>query len=316
MRRGCYPRPMPSRTRWVTPAVFLLLGSIWGSSFLWIKIALDEIGPATLVAERMTLGAIGMVAFLPFIGERLPRRWRELGPLAVLGLVNAGLPIFLISWGELHVDSGTAAVLNSLVPIFSLVIAGLWLRTEPVTALRVTGLLLGFGGAAVLASRELSLSGDPLGLIGALAVVAAAASYALGASYARHRITRTHRYVVAAGSLVFAALYLWPLAILTEWPLRVPSEPGGIFAVAWLGLLGSFVAYLCFFYLIQQLGATITTMVTYLFPVIGIGLGTLVLGEQLDVRMVIGTLLVLIGIVIVGLRYDARVSREARGTLE
>ena len=307
---------MSSPARWLTPAIFLLLGLIWGSSFLWIKIALQEIGPATLVALRMSLGAIGFLLFLPFIGERLPRRWREWLPLAVLGLINTGLPIFLISWGELHVDSGTAAVLNSLVPLFSLIIAGLWLRTEPVTALRVTGLILGFGGAAVLASRELALDADPMGVVGALAVVAAAASYAFGASYARHRITRTHRYVVAGGSLIFAALYLWVLAIVSEWPLEVPTQPDGIVAVLWLGLLGSFVAYLCFFFLIHHLGATLATMVTYLFPVVGVGLGTIFLGELLDTRMIIGTILVLAGIVVVGLRYDARVSREPGGAPE
>ena len=298
------------------PAVFLLLGLIWGSSFLWIKIALQDIGPATLVALRMSLGALGFLLFLPFIGERLPRQWREWLPLAVLGLINTGLPIFLISWGELYVDSGTAAVLNSLVPLFSLIIAGLWLRTEPVTALRVSGLILGFGGAAVLASRELALDADPMGVIGALAVVAAAASYAFGASYARHRITRTHRYVVAGGSLIFAALYLWVLAIVSEWPLEVPTQPDGIIAVLWLGLLGSFVAYLCFFFLIHHLGATLATMVTYLFPVVGVGLGTIFLGELLDPRMIVGTILVLAGIVVVGLRYDARVSREPGGALE
>lgn len=307
---------MTSPARWLTPAVFLLLGAIWGSSFLWIKIALDEIGPVTLVAERMTLGAVAMLAFLPFIGERLPRAWRELAPLAVLGLVNTGLPIFLISWGELYVDSGTAAVLNSLVPLFSLVIAGLWLRTEPVTALRVAGLVLGFAGAAVLASRELAITSDPLALVGALAVVAAAGSYALGASYAKHRIGRTHRYVVACGSLVFAAIYLWVYAAITEWPLRVPVQVDSIVAVVWLGILGAFVAYLCFFYLIHHLGATVASMVTYLFPVVGVALGAIVLREQLDARMVIGTALVLAGIVVVGLRYDSRVSREPRGALE
>jgi drug/metabolite transporter (DMT)-like permease len=308
---------MSNRSRWLTPAVFLLLGLIWGSSFLWIKIALQEIGPATLVAHRMTLGALGFLVYLPFIGERLlPRSWREAYPLAVLGMINTGLPIFPISWGELYVDSGTAAVLNSLVPLFSLVIAGLWLRTEPVTALRVTGLILGFGGAALLASRELALDADPLGLIGALAVVGAAASYAFGASYARHRITRTHRYVVAGGSLVFAAIYLWVLAIASEWPLRFTTQPDGIVAVLWLGILGSFVAYLCFFYLIQNLGATLATMVTYLFPVVGVGLGTIFLGELLDLRLVVGTILVLAGIIVVGLRYDARVSRAPRGEPE
>ena len=290
--------------RWLLPVAFIGLGLIWGSSFLWIKIAVDEIGPATLVAYRMSLGAAGMLALLPFIGQALPRRWREIRHLAVMGLINAGLPIFLISWGELYVDSGTAAVLNSLTPLFSLVIAGAVLRAEPVTWLRVTGLVLGFAGAAVLASRELELRGDAMVLLGALAVTLATLSYAVGASYARYRVRRTHRYVVAAGTLVFAALYAWLLALPTE-GFAVPREGDTIVAVVWLGILGSFVAYLAFFFLIERLGATVATMVTYLFPVVGVAVGVAVLGEALDWHLAVGTILVLAGLVIVTARLPA-----------
>ncbi len=205
------PPRAPTLSRWLTPGTFILLGLIWGSSFLWIKIAVDEIPPATLVAYRMSLGALGLLAFLAVRRELVVPRGRQLVPLAILGAINTALPIFLISWGEQFVDSGTAAVLNSLVTIFSLILAGLFLRTEPVTWLRTLGLLIGFGGAALLASREFALRGDLAGLIGSLAVVVAAISYAVGASFAKYRIKDTPRYAVAAWSLVFAALYMWAL---------------------------------------------------------------------------------------------------------
>lgn len=308
--------PAAPRPAWILPGAFILLGLIWGSSFAWIKIAVDEIPPATLVAWRMTLGAIGMIAMLAILrGVPVPRGPREWLPLVVMGAVNAAIPIFLISWGEQFVDSGTAAVLNSLVPIFSLIIAGLMLRTEPVTALRVGGLVLGFIGAALLASRELELRADRSGLLGALAVVLAAVSYAVGVSYARHRIKSTHRYVVAAGTLLFAAVDMWVLALLVDGGVIVPTQIDTIVAVAWLGILGSFIAYVLFFFLIEHLGATMAAMVTYLFPVVGVGLGVLLLGERLDTRLVIGAVLVLVGIVVVSLRYDPRMSRvpiEAR----
>ena len=307
---------MSASPRWLLPAAFVLLGLIWGSSFAWIKIAVDEIPPATLVAWRMTLGAIGMVAMLAILRIPWPRTRGEWIPLAVLGTINAAIPIFLISWGEQFVDSGTAAVLNSLVPIFSLIIAGLALRTEPVTALRVGGLVLGFIGAALLASRELSLRADASGLIGALAVVLAAVSYAVGASYSRHRIGLNHRYVVAGGTLVFAALDMWVLALLTDGGVVVPRELDTLVAVAWLGILGSFVAYVLFFFLIENLGATLATMVTYIFPIVGVAIGVLLLNERMDVRLAIGTSLVLVGIVVVGLRYDAGVSRVPGGVRE
>ena len=307
---------MSARPRWLLPAAFVLLGLIWGSSFAWIKIAVDEIPPATLVAWRMTLGAIGMLGLLAFVRVRWPRTAGEWLPLVVLGAINAAIPIFLISWGQQFVDSGTAAVLNSLVPIFSLVIAGLALRTEPVTALRVGGLVLGFIGAALLASRELSLRADASGFIGAMAVVLAAISYALGASYARNRIGHSHRYIVAGGSLVFAAVDMWVVALVADGGIIVPRELDTLIAVAWLGLLGSFVAYVLFFFLIENIGATLTTMVTYIFPVVGVALGVLLLNERMDARLAIGTALVLAGIVVVGLRYDSGVSREPGGLRE
>ena len=307
---------MSSRPRWVLPGAFVLLGLIWGSSFAWIKIAVADVPPATLVAWRMSLGAFGMLALIAALRLPRPRGAGEWLPLVVLGAVNAAIPIFLISWGQQWVDSGTAAVLNSLAPIFSLLIAGLALRVEPVTALRVIGLLLGFVGAAVLASRQLDLRADAAGLIGAMAVVVAAFSYAVGASYARHRIERTHRYVVAGGTLLFAAVDAWVLALLADGGVVVPTQVSSLVAILWLGILGSFVAYVLFFFLIEHLGATMASMVTYLFPVVGVGLGVLALGETMDVRLALGTILVLIGIIVVSLRYDAAVSRVPSGVRE
>jgi drug/metabolite transporter (DMT)-like permease len=258
---------------------------------------------------------MAMIAFLPFIGQRLPTARGELGHLAVMGLINAGLPIFLISWGEsVGVDSGTAGVLNSLTPIFSLIIAGLLLRTEVVTPLRIAGVLIGFGGAFVLTAREINFSAEGNALLGAIAVVIAAASYAAGASYARHRIRYTHRYVVAGGTLLFAAVYATLAALVLEGGISVPTQADTLIAVGWLGLLGSFVAYLLYFFLIAQLGATGSTMVTYVFPLVAVALGVAFLREALDWTLVLGTMLVLAGIATVTLRYDSAVIRVARAT--
>ncbi len=299
-------------SRFAVPIAFITLGLIWGSSFLWIKIAVDELPAATVVAQRLTIGFVGMSIFLRVTGTPMPRAPRELVPLALMGLLNGALPYLLITWGEETVDSATAAVLNSLTPIFSLVIAGLLLRTEPVTYLRVIGLVVGFAGAALLATREFELRNDPAGLVGAGAVVLAALSYAVAASYARRSMLVSHRYVVAAGTALFGALFTWPLALLSD-GVQLPTQPDTIVAVLWLGAMGAFVAYLLYFYLIAELGATLASMVTYVFPVVGVALGVIVLGELLDLRLVIGTALVMAGIGIVSLRYDAAVRRAARG---
>jgi drug/metabolite transporter (DMT)-like permease len=299
-------------SRFAVPIAFVTLGLIWGSSFLWIKIAVDELPAATVVAHRLTIGFACMLVFMAARGVRLPRGRDELLPLAVMGLLNAALPYLLITWGEEVVDSATAAVLNSLTPIFSLVLAGLLLRTEAVTFLRVVGLLVGFAGAALLATREFELRNDSAGLIGAGAVTLAALSYAVAASYARHSMKVTHRYVVSAGTMLFGAIFIWPLALLAD-GVRIPTQGDTILAVVWLGAMGAFVAYLLYFFLIGELGATLASMVTYMFPVVGVALGVLVLGEVLDARLAVGTALVLAGIGVVSLRYDAAVRRAARG---
>lgn len=299
-------------SRFAVPIAWITLGLIWGSSFLWIKIAVDELPAATVVAQRLTIGFVCMLAFMAWRGVRLPRTARELGPLAVMGALNAALPYLLITWGEEVVDSATAAVLNSLAPIFSLVIAGFLLRVEAVTFLRVVGLLVGFAGAAVLATREFELRGDPAGLVGAGAVVLAALSYAVAASYARHSMKVTHRWVVSAGTMLFGAILIWPLALVAD-GIRIPTQPDTIIGLLWLGVMGAFVAYLLYFWLIAELGATLAAMVTYVFPVVGVALGVVFLDELLDARLLIGTALVLVGIGIVSLRYDAAVRRAARG---
>jgi drug/metabolite transporter (DMT)-like permease len=305
------PPALASERRWLLPAAFILLGTIWGSSFAWIKVAVEELPPATLVAERMALGAVAMLVLLAFTRPPRPTRG-QVGHLAVMGAVNAGLPIFLISWGEQYIDSGTAAVLNSLVPIFSLLIAGFVLKTETWSLLRVMGILIGFAGAAVLASREFAFNPGPAAIGGALAVTVASLSYAIGASYAKVRIVSTDRYVVAGGTLVFAALYLAIIALVVDGGLALPTQPATIIGLLWLGLLGSFFAYVLYFFLITHLGATVSTMVTYVFPVVGVTLGVVVLGEVLDLRLILGTALVVIGIAIVGLRYDSVVSLATR----
>jgi drug/metabolite transporter (DMT)-like permease len=306
------PTPsLASERRWLLPAAFVLLGLIWGSSFLWIELAIRELPPATLTAERLTLAAVAMLLFLAITRPPRPTRG-QVGHLAVLGAVNAGFPIFSISWGQQYVDSGTAAVLNSLTPIFSLLIAGLMLRTEMWSPLRGLGVLVGFAGAVVLASREFAFNPGPEAIAGAIAVTAGAASYAVGASYVKYRIRSTDRYVVAGGTLVFAALYLWVVAFIADGSPVLPTQPAVIIGLLWLGLLGSFFAYILYFFLIAHLGATVSTMVTYMFPVVGVTLGVVVLGEVLDARLLLGAALVVLGIGIVSLRYDAVVSLATR----
>ena len=196
--------------------------------------------------------------FLAITRPRRPTR-RQVGHLAVLGAVNAGFPIFIISWGQQYVDSGTAAVLNSLTPIFSLLIAGLLLRTEMWSPLQGLGVLVGFAGAVVLASRvrlqpgpgghRRRDSGDRRGGELRRGSQLREVPHPVDRPLCRgRRDTRLRR-----------ALYLWVVALIADGSPVLPTQPAAIIGLLWLGLLGSFFAYILYFFLIAHLGATVST---------------------------------------------------------
>jgi drug/metabolite transporter (DMT)-like permease len=278
---------------------FLLLGSIWGSSFLWIKLALTELGPFTLVAFRLLFGVLGMVLVLWLKRPTFPRDRKTLALLVLMGLTNTALPFTLISWGQLSIDSGVASILNSTTPLFTLVIAHFFLDDERMNLPRAIGLLVGFLGIVLLFSRDLGLEGFRSGLLGQAAVLAAAISYAGSSVMARRSFRAVPLLVQASVPLFVADGLIWAGALVLEAPIKIPQLPLTWFALMWLGFLGSCLAYLLYFYLLTHEGSTRTTLVTYMFPVIGVGLGVLFLGESLDARLVIGALLVVAGIGVV-----------------
>ena len=278
---------------------FLLLGSIWGSSFLWIKIALEELEPFTLVGFRLLFGAVGMALVLLARRPALPKERRTWLLLALMGLTNTALPFVLISWGETVIDSAVASILNSTTPLFTLIIAHYFLSDERMNVPRALGLLLGFAGILLLFSRDVGLEGFRSGLLGQAAVLAAALSYAGSSVFARRAFRDVPLLIQAAIPLFSADLLIWVGAIALESPVNIPALPITWVALAWLGLLGSCIAYLLYFYLINNVGSTRSTLVTYMFPVIGVALGVLFLDERLDLRLIIGALMVVAGIGVV-----------------
>lgn len=281
--------------------LFLSLSAVWGSSFLWIKIAVQDVGPFTLVAWRLLFGSVGMGLVLWFNKTSLPRSgvtWRD---LAALGLVNTALPFVLISWGEQTIDSAVASILISTVPLFTLVIAHLFLQDDPMTLRRVAGLLIGFGGVLTLMSRDLD-GGFEAGLAGQFAVLGAALSDASGAVFARLRLRYVHPFVQAFAPMAVADAVVWSFAWPVEGGALVPAVPITWLALLWLGLLGSCLAYILYFSLLQRVGPTRTTMVTYLIALFGVALGVIFLNEPLDARLVGGGALVVVGIAVVNWR--------------
>ncbi len=280
---------------------FALLGLIWGSSFLWIKIAVDEIGPFMLVALRLLFGLLGLLVIMGLQRQSFPRNRRVLLAFLFMGAFNTALPFVLISWGETKIDSGLASILNGTVPLFTIIIAHFWLHDEKITPARITGLIVGFIGVVVLVSRDFGPQGIQGNLFGQLAVIAASISYATAITFSRKYLRGQSPVVQSTMILLIAEAMLWIVTPIAESPLRFPALPITWFAVAWLGLLGSCLAYLLFFYLINAWGPTRASVVTYVFPVIGVILGIVFLKEVVDWRLIAGTLLVAGGILVLNM---------------
>ena len=292
--------PAPStRLDWF---LFVVLGFLWGSSYLFIKIGVDAgLQPFTLVALRLLIGLALLVAVVVIAREELPRGARMYGHLAVMGVFSVALPFALITWAEVSVDSSLAAVLTGAVPLFVIPFAALVLPTERVTFNGLVGIAIGLVGVAIVVGfNPATLAGTDL--LPQLALIGAAASYALGGVYARRNVQGLRPMIPALFQVAFAFVYTAVPALVLERPWEQPLGFDAIFSVVWLGLLGSGAAYLVFFRLLRSWGATRTTLVAYLLPIWGIVLGAIVLQEPIDLRLILGTALVIAGIGLVNAR--------------
>ena len=272
--------------------VFILLGLIWSSSFLWIKIGVQEIGPMALVAFRMLFGAVTAIVIGIVQKVAWPRDWKTWGIFAILGPTSLAIPIFFISWGEQTIDSAVASILNATTPLFTIVIAHFLLQDDKMTVQKVLGLLIGFAGVIVLLSKDL-VAGAQNSVMGQAAVILASLFYAGSAVYARKLTQHVDGVVRGAMPLITSTIFMWIVGPLTERPFEFPFLPLTWIAILWLGILGSGLAVIMLYYLIHEIGPTRASMVTYLFPVGGVILGVIFLNEHLSWQLVVGTLLII-----------------------
>jgi drug/metabolite transporter (DMT)-like permease len=272
--------------------MLLALAAIWGSSFMFIKVAVREVTPGEVVFGRVLTGTLALLPAVPFLGGWAPtwaglRRWWR--PLLLLGIFNAALPFWLLAWSEKRLDSGLAAVLQASMPLFTALFVYWFARTERVTGARLVGVVLGFVGVLFLVGVQ--PSGD---IVSALAVLLTAVLYAGSSVYAGIRLRETPALVTSLGALGFATLVTLPLG-LTELPAEVPSWKviGSILA---LGAVGLSIAYLLYFTLIAGAGAPYAALVTYLVPALALFYGAVILDEPITASAIGGLLLILAGV--------------------
>jgi drug/metabolite transporter (DMT)-like permease len=275
----------------------IVLSLIWGSSFMLIKVMLEEMGPIAVAWLRLGGGSLFVLVFAARQLHHLkPRRW---GDLLVQGALSSAIPFMLIPWGEERIDSSLAAILNAAMPLFVVPLAHIVLVDERITRLRTIGVALGFVGVVVVIGPDLLEIGKS-STQGQLAVVLASASYAAGAVWTRRRMLGIDSRALAAGQGVAAFLIVTPLLFgfesvppLLDLPSRV------LLATVALALLSSGVAIVVYFWLLSTVSATHAALVTYLAPIAALFWGWLVLSEGVTTVMVPGLALIIAGVYLV-----------------
>ena len=271
----------------------LLLRALWGASFIFIRVAVPELGPFILVELRVGIAAATLALCAALLG-RLPKlraRWRQ---FALLGTVNVAIPFSLISAAEINLTASLAAILNSTTVMFTAMVAAVWMG-DALTARKFVGLVLGIVGVTVL------VGWDPVAMnwvvvLSVGAMLAASLSYALGAVYAKRTFAGSPPLAIAIGQLTAASMLVLPLAAVS-----VPGRPSTtvVLSVLALALLSTAVAYMLYFRLIENVGPTSTSTVTLLVPLFGLLFGVVLLDEPVGLGTFAGLALILSSVALI-----------------
>jgi len=275
-------------------ALLGLLAGLWGSSYLLIKIALATIPPITLIALRVSIAAAFLVMVMRCQGTPFRRDWRTWRMLLIQAFFNSIASWTVLAWGQQHVDSGLAGVLNSTSPIFVFFITLLFTRHEAVTAWKLAGASLGLAGVALIVGLD-ALHGIGRQIAGQLAVLLGALLYA-GAAIHGRRFSAIPPTVTAAGTMIWATVCLVPLSLAVDRPWTLTPSAGSIAAAAVLGLFCTGVALLLYFRLVRTIGSMGVASQSYLRAGVSVVLGTFVLGERISPASGLGLALILLGV--------------------
>lgn len=273
---------------------FVLLGALWGASFLFMRLGAAEFGALPTAGMRVAIAALFLLPLLLLRGQwqALSKHW---GKIFFLGMLNSGIPFALYAYALLSISTGLSSLLNATVPLFGALVAWLWLKDRP-HGMKILGLLIGFVGVAMLAWGKASFKPDASGLVTGWAVLAclgACLCYGISASFTKRHLGGVPSLVIATGSQLGATVGL-ALPSLWLWPSQPPS-PTAWLALLAVGVLCTGVAYVLFFRLIDKVGAAGALTVTFLIPVFAVLYGVVFLGESVTAWMLICGTVILLG---------------------
>ncbi|HKQ23907.1 MAG TPA: DMT family transporter [Burkholderiales bacterium] len=274
-------------------SMLLALSVLWGGSFFFVGVAVKELPPLTIVVLRVALAALALLLMIWFLGMRLPRARGTWSAFFGMGFLNNVVPFVLIVWGQTHIASGVASILNATVPLFAMIVAHVFTADDKLTGRRLAGVVVGFVGVAIMIGGA-ALQGLGVGVMAQLAILAAAISYAFAGVYGRRfQLMGVAPIVTATGQVTASSLMLTPVMLIVDqpWTLPFPSL-NTLGALVGLALLSTALGYVLYFRILATAGAINLLLVTFLIPVSAILPGIVVLGETLQPKHLVGMALI------------------------
>ena len=288
--------------------LIVLLSILWGGSFFFVGVAVKDFPPFTIVLCRVTLASAILLVVIYLKGNKMPSSLALWGGFIVMGALNNLIPFSLIVWGQTHIGSGLASILNGTTPIFSVILAHFLTKEERLTTNRMFGVLVGWVGVTVLIGID-SLRNFGIEMLGQFAVLGAAFSYAYAAIYGR-RFKDLSPLVVATGMLCGSTIMMTPMTLFIDQPWNLSSSGYTMIALFGLAAISTSLAYIIYFRILATAGPTNLLLVTLLIPLSAILLGVMVLGERLEWNAFVGMGLIFIGLIAIDGRLLKRFKRK------
>jgi drug/metabolite transporter (DMT)-like permease len=291
--------------------VWLVLCGIWGSTWLFIKLGLEDLPPLTFAGIRFIIACAILFAWIRIRHLQLPKKGADWTLLAITGILSFGLNYGLVFWGEQYISSGLAALLQATLPAFGLVFAHIHLPSERLSWAKIGGVILGVCGVAVVFSNQLAVSGRQA-LAGCVALILSALFAAYANVLVKARGTNMNPAILAAGQMFFGLLLLLATGIALEGsPLNIRWTPMAVVCLLYLAIVGSVIAFLLYYWLVLNMDVTKSMLIALVTPVVAVILGMIVLDEEIGWRTLIGGAMIMIGISFIVVRRARKKTDEA-----
>lgn len=301
------------KTEWL---MLIVLSVLWGGSFLFVGIAVSDVPPLSIVLVRVFLSALALHFVLRVMGQKFPTDRRVLTAFLIMGLLNNAIPFSLIAYGQSHIASGLASILNATTPIFTVIVAHLLTIDEKLTGRKLVGVIIGFFGVAIMIGID-ALEALGIHILAQIAVLIATTSYAFAGVYGkRFQNLGVKPLTVATGQVTASTCLMLPLVLIVDQPWQLPMPSlNSVLALAALALLSTVLAYILFFEILARAGATNLLLVTFLIPPSAIILGVLVLNESIQFNQMLGLMIIIVSLLIIDGRLLGGIGKKKSSTL-